>query len=150
MQSFIDGLHPAFCADDPAAEAKAVEADHCRRVREQYEALLRGDLETFSRDLADEVEFEIVGPPSVPFLGRWRGRDEVVQAVLRNFAMVEAARPPAIQSLTAQGNQLVVVAREQGRYRTTGAEYDLHWIQVFTFRDGKVVSVREYISGPAA
>ena len=35
--------------------------------------------------LDDDVEFEITGPPALPFVGRWRGRDEVAEA-MREFA----------------------------------------------------------------
>ena len=38
----------------------------------------------------------------------------------------------------AQGDVVVVVARERGRFRETGRPYETHWVQIFTFRDGRL------------
>jgi ketosteroid isomerase-like protein len=139
---FIDALHPAFHDGDPDAAGKAAEAENVRRLQEQYRALARGDYAGVLAHLADDIELEIVGRPEVPFTGRWQGLDQVRDALQRNFALVEDQRPE-VQTLTAQGDTVVVVARERGRLRATGREYDLHWVQLFTFRDGKVVRIRE-------
>jgi ketosteroid isomerase-like protein len=56
---------------------------------------------------------------------------------------------PEILAVVAQGAVVVVTARERGRYRATGRSYDLHWVQLFTFRQGKVVRVREVFDSAA-
>ena len=38
----------------------------------------------------------------------------------------------------AQGDVVVVVAHERGRFRATGRPYETHWVQIFTFRDGQL------------
>ena len=40
-----------------------------------------------------------------------------------------------------------MIAREQGEVVKTGNSYDIHWVQVFTFRDGKLCRVREGADG---
>src|SRR5262245_4130419 len=132
---FVDGLRQAFEAGDPAAAAKCAEAACVRLVQEQYRAIARGDFAAYPDTLAEDIEFENVGPAAVPFVGRWRGREEVAEAIARNFGYVEDQRPEVL-SVVAQGDCVVVVAREQGRYRPTGRDYDAHWVQHFTWHDG--------------
>jgi ketosteroid isomerase-like protein len=148
IEQMINRLRHAFEEGDPEAPAKQTEAANVEQVQDQYRALARGDFPAFVEKLADDVELEIVGPPEVPFVGRWRGRATVAEAVRTNFALLEDQRPE-IQSVVAQGDTVVLVAREQGRYRPTGRAYDLHWVQLFTFRDGKVSRVREFFDSAA-
>ena len=142
VNAFIDDLHRAFHEDDANAAAKNAEAANVRRLQEQYRALARGDFPAFLDHFADDIKMEIIGPDDVPFVGEWSGRQQVAEAVRRNFAMVEDQKPE-ILSLVAQGDLLVVIARERGRFRATGRAYDVHFVQVFTFRDGKVRHFRE-------
>jgi ketosteroid isomerase-like protein len=143
IEQMIDRLRHAFEEGDPGAPAKQTEAANVKQVQDQYRALARGDFAAFVESLADDIELEIIGPTEVPFVGRWSGRATVVEAVRTNFALMEDQRPE-IQSVVAQGDTVVLVAREQGRYRPTGRAYDLHWVQVFTFRDGKLSRMREF------
>jgi ketosteroid isomerase-like protein len=146
MNSFIDSMTDHFRAADPVLDAKGYESDRFRALQEHYRALVAGDIDRFVSYLCDDVEFEIIGPTFVPFVGKWRGKNEVVQAILNNFSMVEQ-QEPQVQSVVAQGDQIVIVARETGRLRSSGIAYDIHWVQWFTFRNGKVANVRELICG---
>jgi ketosteroid isomerase-like protein len=141
---FIDRLHEAYLEGDPTAEAvKPAEADNVRRLQDVYRALAAGDAAAFAGLLAEDVELDIHGPPQVPFIGHWVGRPQVVAAVRRNFAMLEDQQPE-VTTVVAQGDSVVVVARERGRVKATGRDYDLHVVQLFTFRAGTVARVREY------
>lgn len=44
---------------------------------------------------------------------------------------------------------MVVIAHDQGRIRATDSPYSLHWVQVATFRDGKLARMREIVDGYA-
>lgn len=144
VSRFIERMHDAFLEGDPQALTKQMEADNVRRMQTIYRAIARGDYAEALADAVDDIDLEIVAPPGHPFAGRWRGKAEVQEAIRRNFALVEDQRPE-IQTLAAQGDTVVVVARERGRLRTTGQEYDLHFVQVFTFRDGKLTRMRELV-----
>lgn len=110
-----------------------------------YQAIARGDLAAFAEMLADDVDLEIFGPPDHPFLGRWRGRQQVADAVRANFAMIDA-QEPELQSLVAQGDTVVAIARERGRFRESGQDYHVQWVQVHTFRDGQLVRTRQLVA----
>jgi ketosteroid isomerase-like protein len=150
VHAFVDQLFPAFEQGDDQAAAKQAEADNVRRVQAQYRAIAAREYRTtFAESLHPDVEFEILGPPDVPFLGKWRGKEKVVEVVERNFGMLEEQRPQ-VQTLVAQGDTVVVVGREQGKVRGSGEQYDFHWVAFFTFRDGLVVRVQEMVTAPGA
>jgi hypothetical protein len=148
VKRFLEQLQPAFREGDANAAAKTVEIDNIRQLEEQYRAIVRGDYAGVVAMMAEDIDLEIIGPPSVPLAGRWQGRERVAEALARNFGMVEDQQP-VLQSVTAQGDTVVVIARERGRWKPTGRTYDVHWIQVFTFRDGKLARVREFVDSAA-
>jgi len=142
MAAFVEQLMPAFRAGDPAAAAKRAEAEIMRLLRDIYWAVARQDFQTALGFLTDDIELEILGPPELPFAGHWRGRAEVASALAKNFAHLEDQRLE-LQHVVAQGDTIVVFARERGRYVVTGLPYDVHWVHLFQFRDGKVARFRE-------
>ena len=142
VNHFINQLRTAFEAGDVHATAKTTEAAHVELVQNLYRTVARGDLAAFLNSLAEDVEFENIGPSVIPFSGRWRGKTEVGAAIQRNFAVVED-QCPEVLTLVAQGDTVIIVAREQGRIRSTGRKYDMHLVQMFTLRDGQVVRFRQ-------
>lgn len=148
LQRFVDGIDPAFRDGDAEVDGKHAEACNVDLLREQYQALSSGDLDAAVDMFHEEVELEITGPPTIPFLGRWRGRPAVKEAMLRNFAMLDA-QAPEVHSVVAQGDLVVVIGHEQGRIRATDSPYSVHWVHIVTFRDGKIVRFREIVDGYA-
>jgi ketosteroid isomerase-like protein len=148
VAQFIERLRHAFEEDDADSRSKAAEAENVRRVQEQYRAIARGDFPAFLDTLAEDVEMEFVGSPRVPFAGRWRGRDQAARAVRENFAQVEDQHPE-VHSVVAQGDTVVIVAHERGRFRNSGQPYEVHWVQIFTFRDGKIARFRQICDSAA-
>ena len=58
-----------------------------------------------------------------------------------NFAAV-AEQTPRIRDIFADGNTFVLYGRERGKVRATGVPYDVEFVERFTFKDGRLVSVR--------
>lgn len=140
MGRFIKALSPAFEADDAEVSSKRPESENVARVSEMYQAIQHGDQATLGNALADDVELELVGAAESPISGHWRGRDEVLAGAARNYAQLEDQRPELV-AVVAQGDQVSVIGREKGRLRATGREYEVPWMHLFTFRDGKVVRI---------
>jgi ketosteroid isomerase-like protein len=145
---FIDGVWPAFEAGDRDVGRKHTEGANVRRVQDQYRAIAQGNPQAFLDTLAEDAEMEILGPPAVPFVGRWKGRQQIAEAVARNFACLEDQKPE-VRSVVGQGDTVVVSIRERGRFRPTGREYDIWAVQFYTFRDGKMVRFLEVFDGAA-
>lgn len=139
---FLDELFPAFQAGDPAVHEKVAEAACVRLVEGLYRAIVGGDVATFLALLDEDIDFENVGPAVIPWVGRWRGRATVADAMARNFGYVDEQRPEVI-SVVAQGDTVIVVGRETGRYRPTGREYETHWVHRFTWREGRLVRLQQ-------
>ena len=142
VSAFTERLYLAFLEGDAEVPNKRAEEVNVRRLQDQYRSLAKGDYKEVVGQMTDDVDMEIVGPPAMPFVGHWQGREQVEEALRRNFAQVEDQRPE-ILSVTAQGDTVVVIARERGRFKPTGRPYDLHWVQVFTFRGGRVCQFKQ-------
>jgi ketosteroid isomerase-like protein len=147
MDALIDHVGVAFELGDPEHGTKATESANVQSIQQAFRAIASNDLQAFAGMLAEGAVLEILGPPHVPFLGRWEGRDEVAGAVWRNFALLEDQRPE-VRSVVAQGDTVVVHGRESGRVRASGLAYDFEWVQFYTYRDGYVSVVREFIAEP--
>lgn len=139
---FVDHLHRAFHDGDRHAATKTEEAENVRLLCEQYRAIGRGDYAAALDLMADDMVLEITGPPGHPFVGRAAGRAEVGAALGRNFALVGEQQIDVL-SLVAQGDTVVVVGQERGRYQPSGEPYSVRWVQIFVFRDGKLQVMRE-------
>lgn len=149
MDRFLASLQPAFLAGDPASDSKPAEQSNVARLRYLYEAFRAGDGEALKALLAEDVELEITGPPSLPLAGRWQGREEVLAAAGRNFGLLEDQKPELL-TLVAQGDSVMLLARERGRLRETGQEYEIHLVQHYTFEEGSIRRIVEFCDNPAA
>lgn len=146
LSRFQSMLAGAFRSDDPLLTSRMLERENMQALEHVYQCLAAADYDAISAALTDDVELEIIGPAVVPFIGKWTGIAEVLQAIRQNFSYVKNQRPEII-NLTAQGNSIVVVAREQGEAVPTGKSYDIHWVQIFTFRHGKLCRIHEVADG---
>jgi uncharacterized protein len=143
VNRFVTALRPAFEAADAGAAAKAAEKANVDQIHSAYHAISQGDFEGFRSALAADVELVLEGAPEMPLAGRWRGRDTVMEASARNYALLEDQRPE-IEALVAQGDMVAVIAREKGRIRATGREYEMPWLHLFTFQDGKIARIYSF------
>lgn len=145
---FIDRLQDAFREGDEHASGKALEAGNVRVVEGVFRAIAGKDFDALGELLAEDVTFEIVGPGGGPMAARAEGRGRVVEVARSNFAQVEEQRPE-ILSVVAQGDTVVVVGKERGRFRPTGREYELHWVHHYRLAGGKVVRILELLDSGA-
>ncbi len=144
---FIDRLQDAFREGDRNAAGKTLEAENVRVIEEVFHAIARKDFDALGGLLADGVTFEIVGSGG-PMAARAEGRERVVEAARGNFAQIEDQRPEVL-SVVAQGDTVVVVGKERGRFRATGREYEVHWMHQYRLEGGKVVRITEMLDSAA-
>lgn len=112
-----------------------------RSVEEQIDAIGRGDYESAVSHAHPDVEMEVFAPPEFPWIRRARGIAELRNALEHNFSALEQQQPE-ILNVIAQGDVVVLIGRERGRIRETGAAYDVEFVHRFTFRDRALASVR--------
>ena len=142
VHQFIDRLGHAFAEDDDNAAAKVVESTNIGRMQEQYRAIAHGDFAAFLDTLADDISMEFVVRRMCRSPAAGEAATRRARPCENNFAQVEDQQPE-IQSVVAEGDIVVVVAYERGRHRQSGRPYQVHWVQIFTFRDGKVARFRQ-------
>lgn len=134
-----DALGTAFAADDPASEAKERERTNVDRLGRIFQAIAAGRFDELRDLLAPDVTFELAGPARLCWVSRAEGADDVAAAIAANFGRVRDQRPEPL-SLVAQGDEVMVMARETGRLAETGEEYRILLAQRYSFRDGRLAA----------
>jgi ketosteroid isomerase-like protein len=124
-----------------APSAEPAITPQIRSIEEQLAAIARGDFAAAVADAVDDVSLEIFAPPEFPFVRQARGRDEFIHAMKTNFGALENQQPE-IGNVVAQGDTVVLVGRERGTFRETGAAYSVEFVHRFTFREGRLAAVR--------
>lgn len=114
-----------------------------KAVKNVYAAYDRGDLEAVLAELSPEIVWTNPYPPHVPLAGSFEGH-----AAFRRFVglIKETTQSQAfeVRDFVAQGDKVVVLGWERVIARSTGRIYENPWAHVWSFRDGKAVSVRVY------
>jgi ketosteroid isomerase-like protein len=108
-----------------------------------FDAVVRGDFEAFGEWVTADVEMNIRGFGAMD--GSWQGRDEVIAATRRNFAML-AEQKPEIESMILDGDRIAVLLRESGIFKSNGLAYNVRGVQWFTFEEGKIKKIDEIIA----
>jgi ketosteroid isomerase-like protein len=131
-----------FAQGDPDAGSKGPEMRNVTAVKAMVEAVARYDYDALSALVSDSVSLKILAPPDVPYIRNAEGAPAFLNTVRHNFAMVEE-QSPVLLSIVAQGETVVCIVREQGRYAEDGRRYDLHAAQEFVFHEGKLARLLE-------
>ncbi|HEX2396727.1 MAG TPA: nuclear transport factor 2 family protein [Solirubrobacteraceae bacterium] len=117
------------------------ESRDVRRLRRGYEAFNRGDLDTVLRSVSPDVE--IRDREEIPDPGVYRGLKAAREVLVRNTAEFEGYRIEPEEFIEA-GEHIVVVARQSGRGRTSGAEVAGTIVHSWHVRDGRVLGMRAF------
>ncbi len=108
-----------------------------------FQAIIQGNYEAFGENVTEDVELNISGFGSMD--GSWRGRDDVIAATRKNFALV-GEQKPEIESMISEGDRIAVLLREKGTFKSSGQAYNVRGVQWFTFAGGKIKKIDEIIS----
>ena len=134
-------LGPAFEARDPQHGGREQERRNVAIISDMFREIAAGRFDQVHRYLAPDVTFEIVAPPSVPWVRRAEGADAVAAAVAENFRRTLDQRPEPL-ALVAQGDTVMVMARETGRWAEDGQPYRVMFAHQFTFDRDRLVCFR--------
>ena len=107
-------------------------------IRRGFDAFRRGDLEAALAMLDPGVEWKQMEEPEVA-----RGPVAVVEALGRWGEMWTAAEVTPLEWLEAE-DDVVVRVKWTGRSKATGIPVEQYAYNVFSFRAGKVIRMREY------
>jgi uncharacterized protein (TIGR02246 family) len=109
------------------------------------QAVADGDLDTIVASFTEDATWTY--PGDVPLTGTWKGRDAIINDFLGGATggLFAADGAPTVEltNVIAEGDQVVAEWTAKGVAKT-GKVYDNACLGVFTVRDGKIASVREY------
>lgn len=125
------------------------ESENTGVVRRAYEIFKSGDIQALLELFSDDIEWQLPEIENVPFSGKRRGREQVVQffATLADAQEVKQFEP---REFIAQGEKVVALGQYGWRVKATGREYGGDWVHVWTVRDGKLAGFHEYTDTAAA
>ncbi len=118
-------------------------ADNKAIARTFYEAANGGEIPRSIELLADDVTWTNIG--TTPFSGTFVGKQAVMDKLLvRVLRRLERGIQTTIENMIGEGEYVVVQSR--GRAMTRGGEaYNNTYCHVFRVRDGRIISVTEYM-----
>jgi ketosteroid isomerase-like protein len=112
-------------------------------VRAQFAALGHGGLEAVTRFWHPDIEWRaIVG--ALDDVGVMRGEDAVRRYYQDWIDTVDHLRVEVVEVIAEAGEQVVVVVRNSGRGRVSGAPSSGRYYVACIVRDGRIASGREY------
>lgn len=117
-------------------------------VRKVYDAFGRGDVPAILGLIADDVDWEFVGSPGLPYAGRRRTKQEVGQF----FADVGRADDVQVfepREYIEMGDHVTVLGWEKSRALDSGKSFESEWIHLFTLKGGKVARWRGFFNTAA-
>jgi ketosteroid isomerase-like protein len=121
--------------------------EHVEIIRRALPETAPANLEALFAILDENVEWDYVG--AFPEIQTAHGPAEV-REFLRGWSGAFDGFGLQGEEAVDAGDSVVVLVRQWGRGKETGAEVENRTWQLFTFRDGKVVHCRGYDSKAAA
>lgn len=124
------------------------EQQNIQVIRDAYEAFKRGDVLKVLDGLTDDVEWETLGPPEIPYARTFHGLDGAAE-FFRILTQTEDVQKFEPQRFFAEGDMVVVLGRYEARVKNTGKVAQADFVHTFVFRNGKVAKYREYFDTAA-
>jgi ketosteroid isomerase-like protein len=108
-----------------------------------YEYASKHDFAGATALFADDIEIQVFGPASIPFAGRYHGREAAVQFYSNVGRLLQVERFEPLEFI-AQGSRVVVIGRERSVVRATNKTFDIGWVQVWTVAAQRIARLRGY------
>jgi ketosteroid isomerase-like protein len=115
-------------------------------VQNFFAALGSGNSEALLALVAEDIEWIVPGE-DWPLAGTYRGHAGLAQLLATASSSIETSTEP--REFVAQGDRVLVVGFASGRIKATNKTFEDDWIFAITVRDGKLVSIREYVDTQA-
>ena len=117
-------------------------------VQQAYEAFGRRDVPAILSLIADEVDWEFVGSPNLPYAGRRRTKKEVADffAAIPGTDDIHVFEP---REFIEAGEHLTVLGWQRTTALDTGKTFESEWVHVFTVKNGRVTRWRGFFNTAA-
>jgi uncharacterized protein len=120
-----------------------VSRENVELVRSAFDAWNRGEIEGFTENAAEDIEWvEVSGRPEGP-PGGGVGRERLRRSLGTLFDAFESYRVD-VERIHDLGDRVVAIVREVARGRASGLEIDSRWGYLITVEEGEMVRVEAY------
>lgn len=117
-------------------------ADASTVVRTFYSSLGGGDVPSAFAVLAPDVSWTEAS--GFPYGGTYKGPDEVLQKVFMRLGSEWDGFAGVPAEFIAQGDTVVVLGQYSGTYKATGKKFSAPFAHVWTVKNGKVATFRQF------
>ena len=124
------------------------EAANVQLIKELYDRLGKGDLETALGLMTDDVTFVVPGPPGIGAAGTWRGHNGVRECFAR-LREAQENQSTDVREFVAQGNTVVVLLHVITKARSTGKRFESDLVHFFTLRDARISNLIDFFDTAA-
>ena len=105
-------------------------------IQAVYEGWGTGDWSASLKVMDPDLVF--IMPPDLPDAGTYRGLEELAE-YMRHFLEPWSHMAIEAQELFDAGDTVVAAIRQQGTGGETGITTDMHYFQIWTFSEGRVI-----------
>ena len=112
-------------------------------VQQAYEAFARRDIPALLNLVADEVDWKVVGPASLPHCSLRRNPTEVAD-FLTDLGSVEELTVFESREFMEAGENVTVLGYLEAYTRDTNQKFQSEWVNVFTVQNGKITRYRGF------
>jgi uncharacterized protein len=112
-------------------------------VQQAYEAFARRDIPALLNLVADEVDWKVVGPASLPHCSLRRNPTEVAD-FFTDLGSVEELTVFEPREFMEAGENVTVLGYLEAYTRDTNQKFQSEWVNVFTVRNGKITRYRGF------
>jgi ketosteroid isomerase-like protein len=119
-------------------------SSNAQTVRSVYEAFGRGDIPTVLATFDPEMVFDVA--ESMPYFDRspYRGPKAVAEGLFFRLGTEWIGFRATPEEIIDGGDTIVALGRYQATNKATGNPLNAQFAHVWTFRNGKVVRVRQF------
>jgi len=113
-------------------------------VREIYQRFLESDIEGFLKLCAADIEWVVNGPATLEKCRSFHGIEGVRDflSILDRSWAFSFFMP---REFISGGDKVVVLGEEAGANRSSGERFENRWAHVFTVRDRRIMTFREFL-----
>lgn len=141
-KDFLEAVKPVITVTNESEK----EYWHVSCLQHTYRAIIEGNFEWAFSHMTDDVELEFGGSVAETVFRSRKGKESTREATLYNYGLLLEQTPEVI-SIVSKGDTVVVIAKETGIVRATNRAYACHFVQHFTFREGKITKIFSFGDG---
>ncbi|MGH7449904.1 MAG: nuclear transport factor 2 family protein [bacterium] len=117
--------------------------ENTAKVQALYAAFGRGDVQFILNNVAENVDWQVLGPTIIPQAGPHKGRAEVgkfFEKIAQSYDFTQFEP----REFVAQNDSVFAIVDYAAKVKKTGQSHAAQVAMFFVFKDGKVTKFREY------